>query len=292
LERFILEDLVDSLSQLVCVSRENLKRGILDLPLELGLASPAHHIERGERECYAAALPHIAHAVGPAACVVDCGFFAGHNLSALLSALERPKAGVVLSHAHDPRQQTRLLEADTTAEITFISHDARTPMWPLETMGAGRTLTVLSGGSYGLYSHAQAFEVLENASRAASSGDFVLITLEPQRDAAVIEALYLDYGSQIVTHALAYIGRAEGLTPRVFYDGKINSVRLGAIASTGAAIGWNGTRCAIEPGDWLDLGGITLLGGTQALDLHPDFEIEDQWSSQDQAVSLLLLRKT
>jgi hypothetical protein len=292
LERFILEDLVDSLSQLVCVSREELKRGILSLPLELGLTSPAQHIERGERECYAAALPHIAHAVGPAACIVDCGYFAGHNLSALLTAFERPKAGVVLSTASDPRQQTRLLEADTTAEVTFISHDARTPMWPLELMGAGRTLTVLSGGSYGLYSHVQAFDVLENASRAASSGDFVLITLEPMRDAAVIEALYLDYGSQIVGHALAQIGRVEGLTPRVFCDSKTNTIRLGAIASAGAAISWNGTRCAIEPGDWFDLGGFTLLGVTQAHDLHPDFQIEDQWSSQDHAVSLLLLRKT
>jgi hypothetical protein len=292
LELFILDAIVDSLSHLVSVSREALKHGTLSLPLELGLASSANHIERGERNCYASALPHIANVVGPAACVVDCGFFAGHNLSAILSALERPKAGVVLSTANDPRQQIKLLEADTTAEITFISHDARTPMWPLEPMGAGRRVTVLSGGSYGLYSHAQAFEVLENASRAASSGDFVLITLEPLRDAAVIEALYVDYGGQIVTHALAQIGRAEGLTPRVFYDGKTNCIRLGAIAHSGAAIGWNGTRCEITAGDWLDLGKIALFDATKAHDLHPDYEIEDQWSSQDHAVSLLLLRKT
>jgi hypothetical protein len=42
----------------------------------------------------------------------------------------------------------------------------------------------------------------------------------------------------------------------------------------------------------LDVGAITLHDLAGAPDLHPDFEVEDKWTSADQVVSLVLLRKT
>jgi hypothetical protein len=249
------------------------------------------HIERGERDCYAQALPHLGSIVGPAARVIDCGYFAGAYLTQVLSALERPTAGIVLTATPDMRQFERLLDKGLTAQISLITHCAHQARWPLETSAAGRTLLVMSSGGFGLLPREQAFDVLENASNALRVGDLALITLEQPRDGALVEASYEDFGKQIVLNALAQIGRHEGLMPRIFYEQSAHAVRLGAVAEGPASIVWNGTRCQLPAGTWLDMGAIHMTPAQSGLQLHPDFEIEDRWTSGDQLVSLLLLRK-
>jgi hypothetical protein len=292
LDPTILDDLIENAYQRVNDCRVLLLSGQYALPLDLGLSGPASHMDRGERDCFAQALHHIAQAVGPAARLIDGGYFAGSSLSTILAALERPKAGIVLTATPDMRQHERTLQANLTAQISVINHNACQADWPLEATAAGHTLVVMCGGAFGLLSREQAFNVLENASRALLTGDFFLVTLEQPRDVAVLEAAYLDYGNQIVTHALNQIGRSEGLSPRVFYDDARGCIRLGAVTPEGGMIAWNGTRCAFEPGTWLDVGAITLHDLAGAPDLHPDFEVEDKWTSADQVVSLVLLRKT
>lgn len=266
--------------------------GNTHVPLAPSFSARAPHLERGERECLTPALPAIAGYVKSAARVIEVGPFAGQLMAQLLGALERPKAGVVMIGSLDTRQFARLGEISSTAQVTHVNYDATLPNWPLEAVGAGRTIVFIGGGGFGLTPSQQAFDLLENTSQALSQGDFVGVTLEMNRDGAVLDALYTDFGRQLVVQTLASLGRAENLMPRCFYDGATKSIRFGAVASDQASLSWNGSRCNFDAGTWLDMGAMTLHTSATLVDLHPDFEIHDQWYSADKTVTLLLLRKT
>ena len=286
-----MSDLSETLPTNVTECRSSLLAGQLAVPINLGLMSRLGHIERGERDCLVSASPVLASHVGPAARVIECGPFAGQIMAIVLNALERPKAGVVMTTTLGPRQIERLRETISTAEITHIDHNATYANWPLEPIGAGKTLVCIGGGGYGLLPPSQAHAALDNASQSLQQGDFVALTLEMNRDSAMIEATYRDYGNQIIMQALTSLGRVEGLEARIFYDAVTQRVVFGAMAQKGASIAWNGTRVDFDAGTWLDLGAMTLHTPTKLLDLHPDFEVYDQWHSQDKVVTLLFLRK-
>jgi Histidine-specific methyltransferase, SAM-dependent len=291
LDMKFVSDPVDTLSTTIPDCRSALLAGRFDVPIHLGLTGRASHVERGERECFGAAIVDISTALGPAARVIEIGPFAGLAMGSILNELERPKAAVVMTDSLDTRLFARLQETVSTAEITYIPHDASAPSWPLNVIGAGRTLVLLAGGGFGLMPSKQAFSVLENASHALIQGDFVAVTLEMCRDAAIVDVLYSDYGNQLVTQALSSLGRAEGLEPRTFYDAATRRVRFGAVAGQNAGLAWNGTRCSFDRGTWLDMGAMQLHNPSSMIDLHPDFVVHDQWQSQDKVVTLLLLRK-
>jgi Histidine-specific methyltransferase, SAM-dependent len=271
--------------------RAALAAGKLSLPVQLGLSTRASHIERAERECLSEALHVMSSRVGPAARIIDCGPFAGLAMGSILTALERPKAVVIMTTTLDARPYGRLQEGVTTAQITHVQHDAVTPGWPLEAVGAGTTCVVISGGGFGLLPPPDAFAVLENASQALNQGDFIAVTLELVRDGAIMEAIYADFGSNLVGQALTALGRSEGLQSRTFYESGTHSVRFGAVAIKNAFIAWNGKRCALADGTWLNMGAMHQHTLSTLGDLHPDFEAHDQWISQDKAAALVLLRK-
>jgi hypothetical protein len=152
-------------------------------------------------------------------------------------------------------------------------------------------MIVAAGGGFGLMTPKQAFSVLEHTSDILADGDFVALTLEMHRDAAVLDVAYREFGNQLVTLALNNLGRAEGLEPRTFYDAATRRVRFGALAGQATSLAWNGTRCTFEQGTWLDLGAMQLHTPDSVTKLHPDFVAHNQWHTQDKAVTLLLLRK-
>lgn len=271
--------------------RRSLVAGGLIVPVELGLSGRVAHLERAERECFVAALGDISNLIGPAARMIDCGPFAGALAAQILNGLERPKAGIIMTTNLDTRQFARLLTIDTTAEVTHVLHQAHKPEWPLEVVGAGTTLVVMCGGGYGLSTPLNAFAALENASHRLGHGDFVALSLEIVRDGATLDAAYRDFGTHLIVQALTSLGRAEGLEPRTFYHPATNAVRFGALAKENASLAWNGTICEFDAGSWIDMGAMQLHEADARLDLHPDFEIAQQWPSQDGAVALLLLRK-
>jgi hypothetical protein len=289
--RIALDPLTDNQDPFIGLLRAAICAGELKLPLDLGLSSPVRHIERGQRDCYDQAIETITTLVGPAARVIDCGYFASTKLDYFLSQLERPKAGIVLAATPDLRSSAQAFQSSHTAQVSVVHANACQGRWPLEPMAAGRTLVVLSGGGFGLLPPKNAFDVLENASAALSMGDFILITLEQPRDVAELEAAYLEHGQQIVMQALSKLGRVEGLTPRVFCEAHAKNVRLGAVAEAGAQISWNGTICALGAGSFIDFGSIHITGASTTAELHPDFEVAEHWESSDHIVSLLLLRR-
>lgn len=286
-----LAPLIDSDDHFVRTCRDALLSGDYRVPLFLGLTNPVSHIERGQRDCYARALPAIAKSVGPAARVIDCGYFAGNNIGLILQALERPKAGIVLTATSDVRANDVSLRASLTAEVSLHPQNAYEAAWDLEVMAAGRTLVCVSGGGFGMLTPETAFRLLDNASAALATGDFVMITLEQPRDVALLEAAYLEPATHIINTALAKIGRCEGITARVFSEANAKLIRLGGIAESSASVTWNGTTCVLDAGTWIDFGAIHITAASTAAQLHPDFVVEDHWTSGDQIVSLLLLRK-
>lgn len=275
----------------ILVARYALLAGSRSMPIGLGLTSRALHLERAERECFGAAIPSIATILGPAARLLEIGPFAGQALGQMLVAMERPKAAVIMTADLDARQYVRLQEITSTAEITHIEHDATGASWPLDPIGAGRTLLISAGGGFGFTPPMQASSILQHASQKLQTDDLIALTLEIDRDAALLEVTYRDFGNQLVTQALSNLGRAEYFETKTFYDAQIQRVRFGALAGLNASLAWNGTRCEFEQGTWLDFGAMQLHTQNSLMELHPDFQIHDQWESQDKAVTLLLLRK-
>lgn len=286
-----LKDGAETIATRIPACRSSLIAGDLRVPIEIGLTARATHFERSERDCFSAALPTIAQHLGPAVRVIDSGLFAGLHMATLLGPLERPKAGIILSTHVDQRLFERLQQGDTTAQITCVSHDITTANWPLDAMAAGRTLVVISGGGFGLMPHAEAFSALENASQSLSDGDFVLVSLENVRDSAVLDVTYRDFGGALVSQALSQLGRSVGFEARIFYDPPSKSVRFGAVAQHGATISWNDTLCWFDQGAWLDMGAMRLHDMNGVVELHPDFQVHEHWTSQDKVVTLVLLRK-
>ncbi len=287
-----MSEWLDTSNSIIPDCRIALLGGARHVSVGLGLTIRAAHIERGERECLSAAAAALSTYTGPAARIIEAGAFAGITLGPLLGTLERPKAGIVMTTNLDLRQFERLRTTDTTAELTHLHHDATQYQWPLAPIGTGTTLLFMGGGGFGFTQSNDAFTILENASQSLTKGDMIAVTLEMDRDGAVLDAVYCDFGHQIVNQALTSLGKAEGLEPRTFYDPTGKRVRFGAVATKGASISWNGTRCTFEGGAWLDVGAMALHTVDTMGDLHPDFEARDQWQSHDKAVTLLLLRKT
>jgi hypothetical protein len=272
-------------------ARAALVDGAFAIPAALGLTAVAPHIDRSERDCLLSALPMIASTLGPAGRLVDAGAFETATMASLLTELERPKAAIMLRPDMDPRHHLRLSGATTTAEISHIEHDVDDLSWSLESAGDGRTLVAILGGGFGLYDRETGFDVLDHIGDVLKTGDLVLLTLEQPKDGAVLEALYLDTCTAIVTQALNKIGRYEGLEPRLFFDAMTHVLHYGALARENALIAWNGTMCPVPEGTWLEVGQFALTDIECGSDLHPDFAVESNWTAPDGHVSLLLLRK-
>jgi hypothetical protein len=286
-----VSDTVDTINTDITDCRTALLAGSRNVPLTLGLSARALHIERGERECFGTALSDIAQALGPAARLIEIGPFAGLIMGQLLAAMERPKAGVIINSNLDARLFARLQETDSTAEITLLRHVGFGESWPLDSVGAGKTIICAAGGGFGLMTSQQAFSVLDQASQTLLQGDFVALTLDMPRDSAVVDVIYRDFGNQLVNQALNALGRADGFEARTFFDAATQRVRFGALTAGRGSIAWNGTVCPFQAGSWLDFGGMQLHTHDSLVDMHPDFAVHLQWQSQDQSVLLLLLRK-
>jgi hypothetical protein len=287
----IVNALIYTPEALVVDARARLLAGNLALPIELGLGGMALRSERDLKECFQKALLDLPPLLGAAARVIECGAMAGHQLGQVLDVLERPKAGVVLSANFDTKQLDRLKEVTSTAEIMHVKRDAWAAMWQLQPTGTGKTLVLISGAGFALLSDHQTQTLLSHASNALNTGDFIALTLEAPRDGAILEASYADWGRKLVSNALTRIGRAENITERTFYDVPSQRIRFGGVAGGKAAISWNGTRCELTRGAWIDLGGIKLADQSYLADLHPDFSIHQNWTTQDQMTSLVLLQK-
>ena len=270
-----------------------------DIVADFVLTGRAPHFDRGERECFGLALSDLRAMLGPAARVVDCGAFAGHWLACVVEALERPKAGITLSKSAGDRNNVRARdsrgrEGETTAQFTHVAHDMLDPSWPLEAIGAGKTLALLTGGEFGFLGTRQAFTFLENASNALSEGDFVALALECPRDGAILEAIYEDFLRQFANSGLASGnggGKIEGFDVRSFYDPLTTSIKFGACAVKPGSVSINGEVHAMKQGDWIDLGAVMLFDHVARREFHPDFSVNTHWASSDRSIALVLLQK-
>ncbi|NJR20425.1 MAG: hypothetical protein HC777_02420 [Hyphomonadaceae bacterium] len=146
----------DSESDLIEATRRAFLDGDYVLDLSLGLTARASHHERGERDCLNLALPVLKEKLGPAASVIDGGHFSGAHTGLILQALERPKAGIILSPMAQDRGRHRAIDLITTAQMQTISYDIIDPEWPLETLGSGANLVTILSGGFGLLSRERA----------------------------------------------------------------------------------------------------------------------------------------
>ncbi|NJR20426.1 MAG: hypothetical protein HC777_02425 [Hyphomonadaceae bacterium] len=119
----------------------------------------------------------------------------------------------------------------------------------------------------------------------------MLLSLDQPADGAMIETIYWDFCQQIATLAISKVGQHRQLQFRLFYDAMSQTLKFGYLAGASAQIGWNGTICQLPMGAWLPVGEIAFTHILCGQDLHPDFTVETNWTSQDGLVSLLLLRK-
>jgi hypothetical protein len=249
------------------------------------------YVERGERECYAVALAELGKALGPAARVIDCGPFAGQWLTSVLDILERPKAGITIAPSIDPRLQEKFKEYPSTAQITHLAHDISTTPWPLEVVGKGTTIALLSGGAFGALSFKQGFDFLESAGQALLTDDFVALTLATVQDGAVLEALYEEHLRPLSNQALNHLAKGEAFTPTAFFDPSSASIKFGGIATRDSICDIDGMNYEFLKGHWLGLGAIRIFELSQTTQFHPDFATYATWRSSDQTTALVLLRK-
>jgi hypothetical protein len=261
------------------------------LSLDRLIASRAPHVERGELECLNAALPALSALMGPASRVIECGPFAGHWLHHILTALERPKAGVILTEREAPQAGGHGFDIHGLAEITHHAHNALLSNWPLKAIAAGKTLVTFSGGAFGLLDETEATAFLSHANEALSSGDFLALTLEQVRDAAIMEALYHDYCRHLTRAIVAQSGRGEGLEARSFFNERSSILEFGALASKPTYVMACGELTPIEAGAWIPMGAVRFFDPLSWDQLHQDFHVNSHFVSTDQSIALVLLQK-
>lgn len=270
--------------------------GDLQVPVALGL-KPVHrpllppHFERSEQAAYQQAMPDIASILGRAVRVIACGPFASLWLGPILDALEQPKAGILLSHDMDDSQFARIQEGQATAQISIIPQGDADAPWVLPDTGAGKSLIVMAGLGFALLSNEARHQFLDQASLTLKTDDCIALSLEAPLDAATIEADYRDWVHHTVSNALAQIGRADGLEPRLHYDPARQALHMGALARGCASLHWSGATCTIADGRWLDYGALQLGEPAMADALHPDFEATSHWTCPQGRVAVILLRK-
>jgi hypothetical protein len=270
---------------------QNLSDQRQPLDLRVDLTSRVAHVDRGERDCLSGALSDLATLIGPAARVVDCGPFAGHWLASLIEALERPKSGIAITTSADTRPANTSHDYSGTAQIIHLHHDILTANWPLEAMGVGKTLVFLSGGAFGFLDQKQAFTFLENASQSLNEGDFVALTLEGGRDAAILETLYSDYLHHLLAATLSKIGKGNNLEPRSFFVPQLNAMKFGATAKAEAWLESASGSYNFDAGDWIEVGRTRFFDLSATYEFHPDFIKRELWLSGDGAIGVVLLQK-
>ncbi|MEN9873646.1 MAG: hypothetical protein RL186_543 [Pseudomonadota bacterium] len=276
--------------------RAALLAGDLQVPIALGL-KPVHrpllppHFERSEQAAFQQALPEIASMLGRAVRVIACGPFAALWLGPVLDVLEQPKAGILLSHDMDDSQFARIQEGQATAQISVIPQGDTDAPWVLPDTGAGKSLIVMAGLGFPHLAKDARRQFLDQASLTLKTDDCILLSLEAPRDAAAIEADYRDWVHHTVSNALAQIGRADGLEPRLHYDPARQALHMGALARGCASLHWSGETYPIADGRWLDFGALQLGDPTLADTLHQDFEAAGHWTCPQGRVAVILLRK-
>lgn len=271
--------------------QQGLLAGDHTLNIALGLDNPATHVERAEREVLDRILPDVGNLIGPAARLIDCGPFTGLRTAHLLSSLERPKAIVLMNREIDPRAFDSLQAKAPTAEISLAPASASPTIWDLPAIGSGTTLAWIAGGGLSFLAQGERQNLFQGAAQTLKTGDFLLVTIELAQNAAVLEAIYQEFGQQVVRTCLTRLGKSQGLEARIFHHPSSQQIQFGALAQKDASIQWQDAGCGFRPGDWLSMGAAQQFSAeTLAVEL-PDFDLHQTWRSSDGRVDLMLLKK-
>lgn len=277
---------------LIQLAQADLQAGQTDFPIELGLDGPPPHVERGEREILDRILPELVDRIGPAARLIDAGPFAGLRAALILGQLERPKAVVLVNPDIDPRVLDSVQDRASTAQISVAPPGAQASQWDLPAVGTGASLAVLSAGCLGLLSPSARQAWLTGAHDALKAGDFLLVSLEKSRDGALMEATYLDFGQALVRNALARLGKAQGLEPRIYYDACARQVHFAALVSgSGTPAGRPDQLGRLAAGQLLRFGAARQLDLDDLTAACHDFQLVAHWNSSDGWVTAALLVK-
>lgn len=156
---------------------------------------PEYYVTRTELEIMRRHLPEVARLVGPGAAIIEFG--AGSNLKVrrLLAHLERPAAYVpveisgdyLLEQAEDlARDFPGLSVQPVTADFTKPFELPRHPVAPR------RNLVFFPGSTIGNFTRLQAKQLLEVMRNQAKPGGALLIGVDLEKDAALLEAAYND----------------------------------------------------------------------------------------------------
>jgi hypothetical protein len=272
--------------------------GNYHVDIRLGLEGPASHVERSEKEALGLAQPTLSESLSPAGRVFDFGVFAGRRTALVSAAIGRLKSIILLNSGSSDVQSdlSKLASLHPEAQIEALPyadpHGGHDRSWSLEPMGQGKTLAMCLSGAYSFMEPNDVRSFWQQMGRELKVADLMLITIEPPRDAARIEADEHGFGTQMARSCLAKVGRTEAMSPRVIYLADRQCLKFGAVCDRGASISWNGATHEIPAGTWIGCGSKRFLSPERLALEAEGFTLANVFACDGGIAHLVMLEKT
>ncbi len=314
-ERVRLVDLHPKLGDLQAEAAAGLRRSPKTLPCKYFYDSlgarlfeaitelPEYYLTRTELGILDAKVHEMADAIGAHATLVEFGSGVGLKTQKLLDALIEPSGCVLIDISREALEASseQLAERYQEMPILAVCADYTQPLrLPKPHRPSSRTVAFFPGSTIGNFMHGEAREFLARVAELVGPGGGLLIGIDRQKDAQVIEAAYNDSIGVTAAFNLNILNRLNGLgadfdlaafrhhAPYVESEGRIE-MRLISEADQEARIGnavvsfRNGEFIVTEHSHKYDLGHF------EAIARAAGFRLSGHWSDERDWFSVCLL---
>ncbi len=154
-----------------------------------------YYLTRSELEIMRRHVREMAKALGPECLLIEYGSGSSYKTRSLLDQLEEPSAYVPvdISRAHLARTARRLARAYPACEILPVCADFTQPFaLPKPRRPEARRAVFFPGSTLGNFERSAARALLAGMARVVGSGGGLLLGLDLEKDARVLEAAYND----------------------------------------------------------------------------------------------------
>ena len=220
----------------------------------------AYYPTRTERAILERNAGEIAASVGPGVVLIEFGSGSSSKTRIVLDALDDVAAYVPIDISSEFMQDSvdRLHADYPELSVVPVVADYALPFEP-PTLPAGPRLLFFPGSTIGNFEHEEATAFLRRASRLAGAGGMLLLGVDLEKDAAILERAYDDpegVTAEFNRNLLVRINRELGadFDPEAFrhsarYDSKRRRVEMHLVAQRDHAVTVSGEEFSIRAGE-------------------------------------------
>lgn len=268
---------------------------------------PEYYLTRAEISILRRNVKDIARRIGPRAHLIEYGSGGTRKARMILDALESPVAYTPIDISVEQLRDTgrELAQDRPSLEVIAVAADFTRPLSaPPPSARAASRAAMFMGSNIGNFDPADAVRFLSLVKGCVGAGGALLLGVDLEKDARVLEAAYDDSMGVTAAFNLNILDRMRrelgarieviGFDHRATWNGIEHRVEMHLEARRPQAIEVQGHRFVFERGETIHTESSYkyTLGRAADLARHAGFDVEHAWTDDDSLFALMMLRAT